>query len=183
MVERVEAGLRIISSLSGLAQENMTQLAGWRFLELGRRIERALADLPAGALLRFSGARGRPRRAARACRQPDHLPAALCDDRRAGAGHRPHHARSEQSPFGGFSARAHRNASRRASEAQCHGRLSPVQQIAASIATRLRTADAAAIDAALIIDIEQALMKLSDAISAAYLTSNERSDFEWEALA
>ena len=63
------------------------------------------------------------------------------------------------------------------------GRLSPVQQIAASIATRLRTAEAAAIDDALIIDIEQALMKLSDAISAAYLTNNERSDFEWEALA
>ena len=63
------------------------------------------------------------------------------------------------------------------------GRLSPVQQIAASIATRLRTAEAADIDDALIIDIEQALMKLSDAISAAYLTNNERSDFEWEALA
>ncbi len=42
IAERVEAALRIISSLSGLAQENMTQLAGWRFLELGRRIERAL---------------------------------------------------------------------------------------------------------------------------------------------
>ena len=43
MFERVEAALRIISSFSGLAQENMSQLAGWRFLELGRRIERALA--------------------------------------------------------------------------------------------------------------------------------------------
>ena len=40
-IERVEGALRIIASLSGLAQENMTQLAGWRFLELGRRIERA----------------------------------------------------------------------------------------------------------------------------------------------
>ena len=34
----------------------MTQLAGWRFLELGRRIERAIADLPAGALVRRPGA-------------------------------------------------------------------------------------------------------------------------------
>jgi len=42
IAERVEASLRIIAALSGLAQENMTQLAGWRFLELGRRIERAL---------------------------------------------------------------------------------------------------------------------------------------------
>jgi uncharacterized alpha-E superfamily protein len=63
------------------------------------------------------------------------------------------------------------------------GRLSPVQQIAASIATQLRTADAAKIDDALIMELEQALMKLSDAISATYLTSNERSDAGWEALA
>ena len=43
MFERVNGALRIIASFSGLAQENMSQLAGWRFLELGRRIERALA--------------------------------------------------------------------------------------------------------------------------------------------
>src|ERR1700730_13786504 len=41
--ERTNGALRIIASFSGLAQENMSQLAGWRFLELGRRIERALA--------------------------------------------------------------------------------------------------------------------------------------------
>ncbi len=58
-----------------------------------------------------------------------------------------------------------------------------MQQIAAAVATRLRTADAAAVDEALIVEIEQALMKLSDAISAAYLTNNERSESVWEALA
>jgi uncharacterized alpha-E superfamily protein len=63
------------------------------------------------------------------------------------------------------------------------GRLSPVQQIAASIATGLRTADAAKITDAMVLDIENSLMKLSDAISAAYLTNNERSDAVWEALA
>jgi uncharacterized alpha-E superfamily protein len=63
------------------------------------------------------------------------------------------------------------------------GRLSPVQQIAAAVATRLRTADAAEIDDALIVEVENALMKLSDAISAAYLTNTERSDSVWEALA
>jgi uncharacterized alpha-E superfamily protein len=62
-------------------------------------------------------------------------------------------------------------------------RLSPVQQIAASIATRLRTASAAAVDNGPIMDIELSLMKLSDAISAAYLTNNERSELMWEALA
>jgi uncharacterized alpha-E superfamily protein len=63
------------------------------------------------------------------------------------------------------------------------GRLSPVQQIAAAIATRLRTLEATAIDEALIIETEQALMKLSDAVTAAYLTNNERADAGWEALA
>ena len=58
-----------------------------------------------------------------------------------------------------------------------------MQQVAASIATRLRTADAVAVNDALMVDIEQALMKLSDAISAAYLTNNERSEAVWEALA
>src|SRR5262249_60508830 len=37
------AALRIIASVSGLAQETMTRLGGWRFLDLGRRIERAIA--------------------------------------------------------------------------------------------------------------------------------------------
>src|SRR5713101_5913930 len=41
--EETNQALRIIASFSGLAQENMSQLAGWRFLELGRRIERAMA--------------------------------------------------------------------------------------------------------------------------------------------
>jgi uncharacterized alpha-E superfamily protein len=63
------------------------------------------------------------------------------------------------------------------------GRLSTAQQIAVSIATRLHTVEAAAIDEALIIDTEQSLMKLSDAISASYLTNNERSESAWEALA
>jgi len=35
----------------------------------------------------------------------------------------------------------------------------------------------------LIIDIEQSLMKLSDAITAAYLTNNERAESAWETLA
>ena len=43
IMERADAALRIVASFSGLAQENMSQLGGWRFLELGRRIERAIA--------------------------------------------------------------------------------------------------------------------------------------------
>jgi uncharacterized alpha-E superfamily protein len=33
--------VRFVATLSGLAQENMTRGTGWRFLDLGRRLERA----------------------------------------------------------------------------------------------------------------------------------------------
>jgi uncharacterized alpha-E superfamily protein len=38
----VENALQILAALSGLAQENMNRTAGWRFLDLGRRIERGI---------------------------------------------------------------------------------------------------------------------------------------------
>ena len=45
--------VRFVATLSGLAQENMTRGTGWRFLDLGRRIERALHVLT-GALGPFT---------------------------------------------------------------------------------------------------------------------------------
>jgi uncharacterized alpha-E superfamily protein len=63
------------------------------------------------------------------------------------------------------------------------GRLSPPQQIAASIATGLRTADAAKIDTELILGSESALMRLSETIDSSHLAHNERSEAVWEALA
>ena len=184
LIERVEAALRIISSLSGLAQENMTQLAGWRFLELGRRIERAILT---GRLVRCFAQAGAPdgnlevlleladslityrqRYVMVAARAPV-IDLVMLD---------PNNPRSVAFQLDRIethlSALPGRNAA---------GRLSPVQQIAASIATRLRTVEAAAIDDALIIDIEQSLMKLSDAITAAYLSVSERAETAWEALA
>jgi len=53
---------------------------------------------------------------------------------------------------------------------QAAGRLSPVQQLAASIATRFRTADAASLDDVQIVAIENDLMKLSETIASTYLT-------------
>ncbi len=41
-LEAAEHALRIIAAFSGLAQENMNRLSGWRFLEIGRRIERGI---------------------------------------------------------------------------------------------------------------------------------------------
>jgi uncharacterized alpha-E superfamily protein len=182
--DRVEAALRIIASLSGLAQENMTQLAGWRFLELGRRIERALltcrlvrcfaeSAAPDGGLdvlleLADSQISYRQRYVMIAALAPV-IDLVMLD---------PNNPRSVIFQLDRIE--VHLGALPRRNTT---GRLSPVQQIAASIATRLRTADAAKIDDALIMDIELSLMKLSDAISAAYLTNNERSDSVWEALA
>jgi uncharacterized circularly permuted ATP-grasp superfamily protein/uncharacterized alpha-E superfamily protein len=41
--ERADRALRALAAFSGLASENMNRLAGWRFLDLGRRIERGIA--------------------------------------------------------------------------------------------------------------------------------------------
>jgi uncharacterized circularly permuted ATP-grasp superfamily protein/uncharacterized alpha-E superfamily protein len=40
--ETANAALQTIAAISGLAQENMNRGAGWRFLEIGRRVERAI---------------------------------------------------------------------------------------------------------------------------------------------
>ncbi len=41
-LQQVEAALQVLAALSGLAQENMNRGAGWRFLDMGRRIERGV---------------------------------------------------------------------------------------------------------------------------------------------
>src|SRR5271155_1887315 len=168
IIERVEASLRIIASLSGLAQENMTRLAGWRFLELGRRIERALLTCrltrcfarpggPDGGLdglleLADSQISYRQRYVMIAALTPV-VDLVMLD---------PNNPRSVVFQLERIETHLGALPNRNAS-----GRLSPVQQIAASIATQLRTAEAAAINETLILDIEQGLMKLSEAISTA----------------
>ncbi len=42
VVAAVETAIQQLASFSGLAQENMNRAAGWRFLQMGRRIERAM---------------------------------------------------------------------------------------------------------------------------------------------
>ena len=41
-LQQIEHALQILAALSGLAQENMIRVAGWRFLDMGRRIERGI---------------------------------------------------------------------------------------------------------------------------------------------
>ena len=40
--DKADAALRVIAALSGLFQENTNRVAGWRFLDMGRRVERAI---------------------------------------------------------------------------------------------------------------------------------------------
>jgi uncharacterized alpha-E superfamily protein len=40
--QRLERTLQILDAIAGLAKENMNRLAGWRFLDLGKRIERGI---------------------------------------------------------------------------------------------------------------------------------------------
>jgi uncharacterized alpha-E superfamily protein len=42
IVRAAELTLQELASFAGLAQENMNRAAGWRFLEMGRRVERAI---------------------------------------------------------------------------------------------------------------------------------------------
>lgn len=41
-LRQVEDALQHLAGLSGLAQENMNRVAGWRFLDIGRRVERGV---------------------------------------------------------------------------------------------------------------------------------------------
>jgi uncharacterized circularly permuted ATP-grasp superfamily protein/uncharacterized alpha-E superfamily protein len=184
ITERVEAALRIVASLSGLAQENMTRLAGWRFLELGRRIERAILTgrlircfaLPGAAegsldlLLELADSQITYRQRYVMVAAPAPVIDLVMLD--------PNNPRSMA--FQLDCIEAHLSALPGRSAA---GRLSPVQQVAAALATRLRTVDVGEVDETLILEAEQALMKLSDVITAAYLTNTERADATREALA
>jgi uncharacterized alpha-E superfamily protein len=182
--DRVNAALRIIASFSGLAQENMTQLAGWRFLELGRRIERAIVTCrfvrqfggpgaPEGALdalleLADSQITYRLRYVMIAARAPV-IDLVVLD---------PSNPRSLSYQFGRIE--THLAALPRQGD---ESRLSPPAQIAASLATLLRTIDVNAVDDALLSGIESRLMQLADGIAQSYFTlRDDRADTSWEAL-
>ena len=183
LIERVNGALRIIASFSGLEQENMSQLAGWRFLELGRRIERALTtcrfarqfafatDLD-GALdvlleLADSQITYRLRYVMVAARAPVVDLVALD----------PNNPRSIVFQLARIE--AHLAALPKRGE---ENRLSPAEQIATVAAARMRTTEAALIDTETLLDVEAALMKLSDVVASSYFTTHARSEAPWDAL-
>jgi uncharacterized alpha-E superfamily protein len=184
LLDRVEGALRIVAAFSGLAKENMTRLAGWRFLELGRRIERGIATCR--FIRQFSDVAGPEA-------ELDVL-LELCDSRIT---YRQRYimvaARGPAIDLVALDPSNPRSVAYQLDRIEEHlaalprhhsdGRLSPPQQIAAAAATALRTADAGALDAAAILGIEEALMRLSDIIAATYLSHSERANAQWEALA
>jgi uncharacterized alpha-E superfamily protein len=180
--ERTNGALRIIASFSGLAQENMSQLAGWRFLELGRRIERAIATcrfVRQFAFAKLDGALDvlleladsqityRLRYVMVASRAPV-IDLIVLD---------PNNPRSLAYQLARIE--AHLAALPQRND---DGRLSPPEQIATALATQIRTANAAALDEATFLAAEETLMKLADLIASTYFTTHERAEVRWEAL-
>jgi uncharacterized circularly permuted ATP-grasp superfamily protein/uncharacterized alpha-E superfamily protein len=180
--ERTNGALRIIASFSGLAQENMSQLAGWRFLELGRRIERAVATCRFVRQFAFGNLDGaldllleladsqityRLRYVMVAAAAPV-IDLVVLD---------PNNPRSVAYQLARIE--AHLAALPQRSGG---GRLSPPEQIATALAAQIRTADAATLDETTLFAAEEALMKLGDAIASSYFTTHERAGVRWEAL-
>ena len=172
MAERVEAALRIIASFSGLAQENMTRLGGWRFLDLGRRIERAIVTC------RFARQFGpRPDRALDTLLE-------LCDSRIT---YRQRYvmvaARAPVIDLTVLDPANPRSVAFQFEQIESHlaalphmrpdGRLALPRQISMATAARLRTVEAARVDDRLVLSVENALMHLSEAISSTFLGRNE----------
>jgi uncharacterized circularly permuted ATP-grasp superfamily protein/uncharacterized alpha-E superfamily protein len=174
IIERVNAALRIIAAFSGLAQENMNQRTGWRFLELGRRIERAIAtcrfvrhfagdptDGTLDVLLELADSQITYRR--HYLMIPARAPVidlVVLD---------PGNPRS-------IAFQLDRVESVLAALPRRHedGRPSLPQRIAIPIAAALRSAAAPSFDDALIGRLEADMLKLSDAVAATYLTHYER---------
>ncbi len=183
IVERINGALRIVASFSGLAQENMNQLVGWRFLELGRRIERAIVtsrfvrkfafgdglDNALDVLLELADSQitYRLRYVMVAARAPV-IDLVVLDA---------NNPRSIVYQLGRIETHL-ATLPKRGDDT----RLSPPEQIAIALATKIRTSEAATIGADAFVDAELALMKLADVIAATYFTSRERSEAPWEAF-
>jgi uncharacterized circularly permuted ATP-grasp superfamily protein/uncharacterized alpha-E superfamily protein len=180
---RINDALRIIAAFSGFAQENMNQHVGWRFLELGRRVERAMATCRFMRQFAFGGEQAdgldvlleladsqityRLRYVMAAARIPV-VDLVVLDS---------NNPRSLAFQLNRIE--THLAALPRREE---EGRLSPPERIAVALATAIRTADDSAIDASTFETAENALAKLSDVIGAMYFTTRDRTEAGWEVL-
>src|SRR5262249_1645232 len=155
---------------------------GWRFLELGRRIERAIAtcrfvrqfafaeerDAALDLLLELADSQITYRLRYVMVAAPAPVIDLVVLD--------PNNPRSVAYQLARIE--THLAALPKGSE---ESRLSPPEQIAAALATRIRTADATAFEPASFLEAEAQLMKLADVITATYFTTHERAEIRWEA--
>jgi uncharacterized alpha-E superfamily protein len=162
----------------------MTQLAGWRFLELGRRIERgimtcrfvrAFATPPVtgralDALLELADSQitYRQRYVMVAARAPV-VDLVTLD---------PHNPRS-------IAYQLDRVEQHLAAlpQQRSDGRLSPPRQLVVSMTTALLTADAVDVDDELVLAVESSLMTVSESIASTYLVHTEAPAADWGAMA
>src|SRR5262249_37057019 len=155
------------------------QLAGWRFLELGRRIERAIATcrfVRQFAFAKLDGALDvlleladsqityRLRYVMVASRAPVINLVVLDPNNPRSLSYQLAPIQDHLAPL------PHRTTD---------GRLSPPEQIATALATRIRPANAAALDEATFLAAEETLMKLADLIASTYFTTHERAEVRW----
>lgn len=173
-LDRVEAGLRLSAVFSGLAQENMNQLIGWRFLKIGKRIERALgicrfgrtfADAKAGTAgldlllaLADSQITYRRRYVMIAARAPV-LDLIMLD---------PNNPRSVA-----FQVERIADHLAHLPDHVSDGRLNVPEKLIARARVDLQTADAHTLDSRQILAIEQRLMAISDEVSERYFTHRD----------
>ena len=184
MLERVNDALRIVASFSGLAQENMTQRAGWRFLELGRRIERGLVtcrfarqfsgtpviERALDVLLELSDSQitYRKRYVMIAARAPV-VDLVVLD---------PFNPRSVAYQVDRIDSHLAALPPHQSDEA-----LSPPQRVALTLAAKLRVMEAVQIDDDALSGFEADLMRLSDLVATTYLIQTEKLEARREALA
>jgi uncharacterized circularly permuted ATP-grasp superfamily protein/uncharacterized alpha-E superfamily protein len=181
LFERINLALQIIAAFSGLAQENMNRLNGWRFLEIGRRVERAIdtcrfvrqlafADAPVEALdalleLGDSQITYRLRYVMVAAHAPvvDLLVLDTNNPRSVA-----------------FQVERVDNHLSRLPERRQDGHLSPAERASTMLLAELRSAEAGQIDQRQLLATERALMHISDEIGLRYFTHRERPDVAWE---
>jgi uncharacterized alpha-E superfamily protein len=181
--ERTNHALQIISAFSGLAQENMNRFNGWRFLEIGRRIERSIATS------RFI------RQLAPNNAKVESLDALLelCDSQITyRLRYTMQAVRALVIDLVGLDENNPRSIAfqlericehlDRLPELDSRGMLSPAQRSAVRLSTQLRTADPDKITVDDLRAIEATLMRLSDEVSSRYFTHRDRPEAIWESL-
>ena len=169
ILELTDSALQATASISGLAQENMNRVAGWRFLEMGRRLERGVNTC------RFVRAFGMEQaRAADFDVLLDLIDSQITYRSRYIVGVAPYPVR-DMALLDPFNPRSVAFQTERLAEhietlpvLRFDGMLEAPNRIAIEVAADLKTKVASCITAEFVLSIERRLMGLADAIAARY---------------